>query len=647
MGLGRRLVPGVNDLATTHPDLGAEAVFDPTSVSAGSNRKMPWRCAKGHEWDAQPNNRTNGTGCPACSGNRLLPGYNDLATTHPHLAAEALFEPSAVSPGSNTKMPWRCEKGHDWSAVVKNRSLGGTGCSVCANQTVLAGYNDLATTRPDLASEARFDPTTVTSGTSRKLPWTCAKGHDWEATVASRANGAGCAVCSGKAAWPGYNDLATTHPHLEGEALFDLTTVSAGSGRPVPWRCVRGHEWSMSPVHRTNGRQGCPYCANRRVLPGFNDLATTHPDLVEESMFDPTTVTFGSSRRLPWRCAKGHEWEAAVAGRASSGEGCPVCAGKTVIPGDNDLATTHPQLAAEALFDPKTVIAGTHQKLPWRCEKGHEWAATGNSRSDGRGCPICVNKTVLPGYNDLATTHPQLVAEALFDPTTVTLGSSRRLPWRCSLGHEWIAAVAHRAIRRDGCPVCANRVVVPGYNDLATTHPEIAADALFDPTTVTWGSHVRVSWRCQEAHEWKATVKSRALSGTGCPSCAATGYNPTERGWIYLMHHLGWALLQVGITNDIEQRLRVHRRRGWEILDTRGPMDGTLTQAWERSILAYLKATKVPTTPSTAIEEPSRDNAARGPKSGEAWWARDLNVTSVIELMNLIHESEEAAGLMS
>ena len=700
------LVPGVNDLATTHPDLAVEALFDPTAVSAGSNRKLPWRCAKGHGWDAQPNNRKGGTGCPVCAGSRVLPGYNDLATTHPDLAAEALFDASTVSPGSNTKMlwrcarghewkvspndrtgqgrgcpycsnkavlpgyndlattrpdlaseaqfdpttvtagthrnlPWRCEKGHDWSAVVKNRSLGGAGCPVCANQAVLPGYNDLATTRPDLASEAQFDPTTVTSGTHRKLPWTCTKGHEWEASVVSRTNGAGCPVCASKVVLPGYNDLATTHPHLVTDALFDPATVSAGSNRRVLWRCIRGHEWSMSPVNRTNGRQGCPYCANRRVLPGYNDLATTHPELIAEAMFDPATLTFGSNQRVPWRCALGHDWTAPITGRTSNGEGCPVCANKVVLPGYNDLATTHPTLAAEASFDATAVVAGTHQKLPWRCVKGHEWTATVNSRRGGRGCPICVNKSVLVGYNDLATTHPALVAEALFDATTVTFGSKKRVPWRCSLGHKWIGSVAHRAIRGDGCPYCSNKAVLPGYNDLATTHPQIAADAQFDPTTVTWGSHVKVSWRCQENHAWKATVKSRALSGTGCPVCAVTGYNPSKRGWLYLLSHDVWSMMQIGITNDPDARLAVHARHGWEVVDLRGPMDGVLAQGWEQSILRFLRSSGVPTTPSGTNDQPSRAKAVRGPKSGEAWWIGDFNVDTIRQLMELVHESEE------
>ena len=73
-------------------------------------------------------------------------------------------------------------------------------------------------------------------------------------------------------------------------------------------------------------------------------------------------------------------------------------------------------------------------------------------------------------------------------------------------------------------------------------------------------------------------------------------------------------------------------------------MDGTLTQAWQRTILDFLNAGKAPTTPSTATEEPRRDKAARAPESGEAWWTSDLHDTRVTELLNLIDDSYEAAG---
>ncbi|HGY5549738.1 MAG TPA: zinc-ribbon domain-containing protein, partial [Prochlorococcus sp.] len=68
-----KLVPGVNDLATLHPDVAAEADgWDPSTIHAGSNKKMPWKCEEGHTWNTTVVNRTGrGDGCPYCSNRKL------------------------------------------------------------------------------------------------------------------------------------------------------------------------------------------------------------------------------------------------------------------------------------------------------------------------------------------------------------------------------------------------------------------------------------------------------------------------------------------------------------------------------------------------------------------------------------------------
>lgn len=113
----------------------------------------------------------------------------------------------------------------------------------------------------------------------------------------------------------------------------------------------------------------------------------------------PETISFGSSKKVWWQCNKGHEWQAAVFSRTGNKSGCPVCMGKIVLAGFNDLATTNPKLAAQwhpsknGDLVPENVPPGTHKKVWWICEKGHEWQAQINSRVSGTGCPVCAGKT--------------------------------------------------------------------------------------------------------------------------------------------------------------------------------------------------------------------------------------------------------------
>ena len=91
------------------------------------------------------------------------------------------------------------------------------------------------------------------------------------------------------------------------------------------------------------------------------------------------------------------------------------------------LAETHPELAAQADgWDPTTLAAGSKKKVGWKCEQDHTWLAIVASRKRGNGCPICSNKKVLAGFNDLATTNPELAAQADgWNSASVTKGSNK------------------------------------------------------------------------------------------------------------------------------------------------------------------------------------------------------------------------------
>ena len=401
---GNKVLKGFNDLSTLSPRLAREAWgWDPTTVSKGSSQKRAWRCSEGHVFESTVTNRTGlGRGCPYCSGLKVLKGVNDLATTHPELAAEADgWDPTEVKPKSNKKLAWKCPLGHKYEAVVSTRSVRGSGCPFCSGNKVLAGFNDLATQFPDLAKEAHgWDPKAVAQGSDKRLTWCCSLGHTWTAAVYSRTGGdqVGCPYCSGRQAWAGFNDLATTSPEVAKEADgWDPTTVTAASGKKLQWRCSRGHTWKTTVASRTSQKTGCPYCTNKTVLEGFNDLATRFPELAKEADgWDPTKVNPGTPNKLPWRCPLGHRYQTSVNNRTQKrgGTNCPYCGGSKVLPGFNDLASTHPELAKEADgWDPKTVTAGsTAKRLSWKCSCGHTWktkvaARTGN----GTGCPACAD----------------------------------------------------------------------------------------------------------------------------------------------------------------------------------------------------------------------------------------------------------------
>ena len=391
--------------------------------------------------------------------------------------------------------------------------------------------------------------------------------------------------------------LSTTHPEVAAQAHgWDPDTISAGSRKNLDWVCPEGHQWSARVESRTRRSTGCPYCSNNKVLPGFNDLQTIFPEIANEAhLWDPTTLTPGSRRKATWKCTNDHQWEASVFKRTSGGQGCPYCSNQRVQEGFNDLATTHPELAAEADgWDPTTVVAGSNKKMPWKCEHGHKWEAPPNQRTrknrQNNACPTCGNRIVKDGFNDLATTHPELAAEADgWDPTTVVAGSNKKMPWKCEHGHQWEAVVFSRSHIETGCPICINRSLLVGLNDLKTVHPELAKEADgWDPATVISGSHEKLPWVCEQGHRWSAPVFKRSNYSYGCPSCSNSGYDPNSPGWVYLLHHEEKEMLQIGISNIPEKRLSSHKRGGWEPIDLLGPIDGVTAREIEQGFLKFL-----------------------------------------------------------
>lgn len=430
--------------------------------------------------------------------------------------------------------------------------------------------------------------------------------------------------------------ISVTHPSIAKKADgWDPSTVSAGSNKKLKWKCEYGHNWNAMVVSLTSQGQGCAVCAGKKVLIGFNDLATTRPELAKEALgWDPRTVTQGSGKKVLWKCGKGHQWEAVVANR-SQGNGCGVCAGKAIAVGENDLLTTHPEIARQAYkWDPRTVSVGSEKIRDWICIKGHVWQTPIYSRTAGNNCSICANMKVLSGYNDLFTTHPELANQANgWDPKLIIAGSHKNLSWRCANGHIWEARPNTRVSMGSECPVCSGRKVLVGYNDLVTTHPDLSSEAVdWDPETKTKGMKSKLLWKCAEGHEWLASPQSRTTMQSGCPTCSLTGFDPSKDGFLYFLFHPQWLMYQIGITNVPNDRVNRHKKLGWEPLQIRGPMDGFLTRQWEQDILKMLRG----------------KNVVLGSKKGvgkfdgytEAWLQKDLPVSSLHDLMELVRDSE-------
>lgn len=347
----RRLMRGINDLATVNPDLAAEwhptknNDLTPENIARGANAKVWWQCSLGHEWSARVYTRSRGSGCPYCKGRKVWAGFNDLATLNPILAAEWHPEenmeltPSDVSCRSIKTVWWKCRCGEEWPKKIQSRS-DGSRCKVCSSLATNY-FGSLAIESPELAKEWNLDkngdltPSDVSCVSKKLAWWTCNKGHEWRMSVGRRYYGVGCPVCKkiAREEKARTNTIAFRYPELIKEwhpfknGSLQPRDVACGSAQKIWWICSLGHEWEATATMRCSRNHGCPFCAGRYAWPGFNDLASQSPYLASQwhptknGTLTPDEVTAKSDKKVWWlyryddpQTGKHYdfEWEASV-----------------------------------------------------------------------------------------------------------------------------------------------------------------------------------------------------------------------------------------------------------------------------------------------------------------------------------------------
>jgi hypothetical protein len=193
---------------------------------------------------------------------------------------------------------------------------------------------------------------------------------------------------------------------------------------------------------------------------------------------------------------------------------------------ERSVACRYPKLAEEMLDDPFKTEAKFTEKMAWQCSKGHEYTALLGSRvKQNSGCPYCSNHLVKAGYNDMKTTNFELAKELIGDATKVFAGTSKKLKWKCSdEGHEY-EAIGHNRLKGSGCPYCAKKKVLPGFNDLVTIHPEIAKEAYdwgISAKEVLAVSGKKRKWKCPMGHVYEASPRWRVSAKRPCKACNET-----------------------------------------------------------------------------------------------------------------------------
>ena len=456
----------------------------PRDVSYASNKRANWKCKEGHQWEAMIANRSiRARGCPYCSHNKPIIGETDLGTLYPSLSLEWNYKrnngllPSDVLPFSNKKVWWICAEGHEWQSTACNRTIAGRGCPYCSNQEVLAGYNDFESLCPEIAKE-----------------WDYSK-----------------------------NQLKPSD-------------YGKNSTRKVWWICPTGHSYEASIHNRVNGKTSCPYCANQKLLKGFNDFQTTNPDLIadwdyEKNELKPDEVFASSHMKVWWVCKNKHHYQASLADH-TKGNGCPICNKrkkssfpeqaiyyyvKSVFPdainGYKDENVLGKRMELD-IFIPSVNFGIEYDGRIFHSKQSHE--------KDNRKYELCHNHNIK--LIRISEDEPSTVSRLCDYRITIQPANSGWLNYAITNTCAYLGKTVFPDVDRDRKEILS--LLEKRNTNLAEIFPEIAAEWNYQrnyplvPENVAPYSSEKVWWKCSKGHEWQTRIGDRTSKGNACPACA-------------------------------------------------------------------------------------------------------------------------------
>ncbi len=566
--LRKTILQNKKSLAEEFPKLKEEWNYEknegllPENITSGSDLKVWWICMVGHEWQATINSRTRGSNCPICHGESStsfaeqailfyitkyfenvlsrfkLDGLYELDIYIPQINVALEYDGMYYHTSKKAKMKEEEKNKYCRSKGIRLIRIKETNKGLTDKENIIYCKYDNDYNYLKLVVEKIFALININHNSELNVDISKDKYYIREQYILSMKK----------------SSLATLYPELLEEWNYEKNGnikpefVSYGSGQKYWWKCKKcGYEWEQKIVNRTQG-YGCPACTNKVLVKGFNDLATKNSELAKQwdykknGNITPSDVFSVSSKKVWWKCEKGHSYMTSISLKTRNIKGCPICNGKQILVGYNDLQSTNPNLIKQwdyekNILKPTDITVGSNKAIWWKCEKGHSWKSPIWNRVNGSGCPYCINQKVKIGYNDVLTTNPELKTYWNYDKNSSCAYSShsgKKVWWKCPNCHyEWQEKVIN-ITNGDRCPVCSNHIIIKGVNDLFTTNPELKKYWDFDKNTSinpyeqSYGSKKVVWWKCEKGHSWKTSILIKA-KGSKCLICsnrvALVGYN--------------------------------------------------------------------------------------------------------------------------
>jgi hypothetical protein len=348
-----------------------------------------------------------------------------------------------------------------------------------------------------------------------KLSWRCALGHTWKASPRPvLTTGSWCPTCGH--ARRAQRTRAETFASIRAIALERggecLSTRYPHSQAKLEFRCALDHRWSATAGSIAAG-SWCGRCGDARAHVRVKEKKFKSVQAIARRHGGEclSTEYVNVFEKLRWRCAEGHEWEAASQ-QIGYGAWCPRCAGVARHTLE-ELQALAAERGGECLSE-KYVQANVPMR--WSCAAGHRWWATAsNVIHQGNWCRRChgAPRDELARLQQIAKRHGGDCLSREY------AGSMREYLWRCRERHQWWTTAA-RVVKGSWCPTC-RRARGPHPTLTLDDMLEVAADHGGECLSQEYvNQRTPLLWRCARGHEWEAVPHSVRGRGSWCPRCS-------------------------------------------------------------------------------------------------------------------------------
>lgn len=566
-----------------------------SDISYASKKIVYWYCDKCKTVYPQAiqNKTTQNQKCPICSHRRLAKGINDFETfckkhsEFSHLLLEWDYEentlkPDEIFPNYTKTIAWKCKNGHTWKTSPNNRIHNKNNCKKCSEEyrisfaekvvlfyikqtfsNVEENYRFIANSQmeldifiPDIKLGIEYDGSFWHKNSSKdQLKYKKCKECG---ILLYRIREPKCKKAE---------DIANKVYYLREENNKDLDNAITTLFDYIDEYIINiekpNVDWKRDYKNINNLIE---YSIKEKSITNYPLLLKQWHN-TKNGKLTPDRVYANSNNPCYWVCdvcgyGSDEDWFVSPNSRIESNEkinGCPVCSNKILKIGINDFETfcknnpKYSYLLSEWDYEEnnkngfeinKIKFNDSSKNIHWKCNKcGSKWISKLNKRTvQNRSCNVCLNKTIVKGVNDIATTHPQIAKEWDINKNLKELGKTKYdtthgynklVWWICPNGHSYQASPNDRCGKKHtGCPYCSNKKLLKGFNDFETfchNNPEFShllsewdyKKNSFKIDELVYGSDKVIAWRCSKCeHIWSTPLRRRTKGKYGCEKCA-------------------------------------------------------------------------------------------------------------------------------